>query len=221
MTLKKTYRKLWLRPTTVALKQLARRLHGRHGFEWVDPDAAAMEIPNARSAAVIAKSILSEFQPRRVIHVGCGTGSLLAVLQNAKCSVFGLECSDAALLECRAKKLPVRKFDLQRDSFDPADRFDVVVSIGVAERLPESMSERYVDFLCGLGDRIVFSATSPGRGGTDAINEQLAGYWIGKFCNRGWFLEDGRSMQWRYDWKTTGVVERHYYESVMIFRRLG
>ncbi len=132
----------------------------------VDPPARA-------SAPAIAKSIVGEFAPTSVIDVGCGTGALLLELQSMGMTVFGLEYSQVGLQICQSRNLRVNRFDLETEEI-PRDlgRFDLLISMEVAEHLLERYADPYVDLLCFLSDRIVFSAATPGQGGQDHVNEQ-------------------------------------------------
>ena len=144
-----------------------------------------MEGPASQSAARIAATIAEDLKPTTVIDVGCGTGALLAALRERGCRVCGLEYAEAALVHCRARQLEVEKFDLEHDTYRADRRFEVAISMEVAEHLPEGAADRYVDLLTRLAPVIVFTAASPGQGGTDHVNEQPPSYWIAKFRDRG------------------------------------
>jgi len=118
-----------------------------------------------RSAPRIAESILADLHPQSAVDVGCGSGALLAVLQSRGCRVLGMENSAAALRYCRSRGLQVIAFDLRRDVIADLPRFDVAVSMEVAEHLPEACAEHYTRVLTALSDSIVFTAAPPGQGG--------------------------------------------------------
>jgi 2-polyprenyl-3-methyl-5-hydroxy-6-metoxy-1,4-benzoquinol methylase len=86
------------------------------GHDWIyDSDyyEKTIEGPAARGAGRIADSILSDFKPASLIHVGCGTGALLEALSERGCEVFGLEYTEAALRYCHDRGLNVAKFDFR------------------------------------------------------------------------------------------------------------
>lgn len=178
-----------------------------------------VEGPAARSAGHIADSILSECKAASLVDVGCGTGALLDALRQRGCEVFGLEYAEAALEYCRGRGLDVEKFDLEREVFNRNRSFDVAVSMEVAEHLPETVADRYVDLLARLAPVVVLTAAPPGQGGADHINEQPPSYWIGKFQQRGFEYVDDVTQRWRETWKATGDVTDWYYQNLMIFRR--
>jgi hypothetical protein len=64
-------------------------------------------------------------------------------------------------------------------------RFDLVVSLEVAEHLPPEAAEVFVQSLTGLGSVILFSAAIPFQGGTHHVNERWPRYWTELFAKRG------------------------------------
>jgi len=170
------------------------------------------------SAPVIAQTILRDLKPKRVIDVGCGTGDVIAALREHGCEVAGLERSAAAIEVCRSRDLNVQAFDLEQDQLSEEANYDVVVSMEVAEHLPERIADRYVDLLTSLGPTIVFTAASPGQGGTDHINEQPPEYWHKKFATRGFRLVAELTRNWQDEWREGGQVAHWYHENLMIFR---
>jgi cyclopropane fatty-acyl-phospholipid synthase-like methyltransferase len=181
--------------------------------------ATSVEGPACRSATRIAATIVGDLKPTTVIDVGCGTGALLAALRERGCRVCGLEYAEAALAHCRARHLEVEKFDLENDDYPADRRFEVAISMEVAEHLPEEAADRHVDLLTRLASVIVFTAARPGQGGTDHVNEQAPSYWITKFHKRGFAHAHDQSREWSNSWKAGADVERWYYENLMIFRR--
>jgi SAM-dependent methyltransferase len=170
----------------------------------------------AGSCEAISESIVEHFQPKTVLDVGCGTGGLIMALRARGVNAFGLEYSQAALRLCRARGLDVRQFDLEHDSGD-GRKVDVVVSLEVAEHLPEHIADRFVDLLCASAPIVVMTAATPGQGGTDHVNEQPHEYWIEKFAKRGLTYQKDASMEWRALWTRLGAAPC-YCANVMIFR---
>jgi SAM-dependent methyltransferase len=182
-----------------------------------------IEMPARRSSPVMAASIVRDLHPQRVIDVGCGTGALLEALRAQGCQVSGLEHSQAALEYCRSRGLDVREFDLEQDSFAAGDQknWDVVVSMEVAEHLPQAVDERYLELLTSLGPVIVFTAATPGQGGHDHINEQPHEYWLEKFERRGFRRNAPLSDSWRNEWQASGQVQDWYCRNIMVLERAG
>jgi cyclopropane fatty-acyl-phospholipid synthase-like methyltransferase len=182
-------------------------------------DGREVEHSACRSASAIAKSIPADLNPQTVMGVGCGTGALPEVLREQGCKVAGLEYAESALKYCSDRKLEVQKFDLERMSLTDQRIYDLAISTEVAEHLPDACADRYVAFLTGLSSWIVFTAASPGQGGTDHVNEQPASYWISKFKSQGFERQETLSNRWKCAWERSGTVESHYYQNLLIFRK--
>lgn len=69
-------------------------------------------------------------------------------------------------------------------------QFDLVISLEVAEHLPPSSSESFVETLTTHGKVVLFSAAVPGQGGVNHINEQWPAYWKRLFEAREFLLVD-------------------------------
>ena len=69
-------------------------------------------------------------------------------------------------------------------------RFDLVLSLEVAEHLPEECAATFVESLIGLGSVILFSAAIPFQGGTHHVNEQWSNYWVKNFQEREYVVID-------------------------------
>lgn len=169
------------------------------------------------SSQVMASTIAEALKPRTVVDVGCGSGRLLMALRDLGISGVGLEYADAGVAMCRNRGLDVRQFDIEHHSF-PDIKPDVVISTEVAEHLPESCADRFVDLLCHFATEVVLTAAQPSVGGTDHVNEQPTDYWIKKFAARGYVFQREQSLQWRSDWREKGVAHC-FYSTTMIFRK--
>ncbi|HEU4929160.1 MAG TPA: hypothetical protein VFU38_04970, partial [Candidatus Krumholzibacteria bacterium] len=119
---------------------------------------------------------------------------------------------------CRKRNLPVAKFDVEKDRVSVAPRFDVAVSMEVAEHLPAPAADRYVDMLTRLAPVVVFTAATPGQGGNDHVNEQPHEYWIEKFASRGLVLDRDTANRWSGEWERGGRVRDWYHRNLMVFR---
>lgn len=170
-----------------------------------------------QSAPTVADSIIETFDPDSVLDVGCGTGALLHELNERSLAVAGLEYSREALKYCQRRSLEVVQFDLESDGDPfPGRRFDLVISVEVAEHLPATVADNFVDLICRYGNCVVFTAATPGQGGRDHVNEQPNQYWIEKFNDRGFqFLED-QTVRWRNTWKSKEVAP-WYSQNLMLF----
>jgi len=187
-------------------------IYNKDYYELVDAMAA-------RSVRPMAESMVRELAPKSVADVGCGTGALLAEFTARGLEGWGLEYSAAGLEFCRQRKLAVEKFDLTTGIPTSPRRFDLVVSMEVAEHVAAEFAGRLVDTLTRLADTAVFTAAVPGQGGgTEHVNEQPHDYWIGKFSERGFGFQEAVSLRWRAEWQAKGV-EACYWRNVMVFTK--
>jgi cyclopropane fatty-acyl-phospholipid synthase-like methyltransferase len=187
-------------------------LYSAEYFEYLDTVAAT-------SAEAIAGSVVRDLAPGTALDVGCGTGAVLVALRRRGVHVAGLEYADAAIGMCRGRNLDVKKFNLEADDLSAhGEQFDVVISTEVAEHLDARFADRYVDLLAQSAPLVVFTAATPGQGGTDHVNEQPHSYWIDKFGHRGFQLDAEISQRWRKEWKAGGTAV-WYYSNAMVFRR--
>ncbi len=83
--------------------------------------------------------------------------------------------------------IPAQDF-LARDLTRPLEidrRFDLAMSMEVAEHLPEARSASFVADLTRLAPAVLFSAAVPGQGGIEHMNERWQSDWIGLFAAQG------------------------------------
>jgi hypothetical protein len=69
-------------------------------------------------------------------------------------------------------------------------RFDLAICLEVAEHLPATRAEGFVEDLVKLAPVVLFSAAIPGQGGVNHINEQYLSYWANLFVLKDYVLLD-------------------------------
>ncbi len=156
------------------------------------------------SAEVTTPLLMSLVDIRSAVDVGCGVGTWLKVLMaHGVRDVLGI---DGEYVDRGALQIPSYRFlplDI-RQPFTLSRRFDVALSLEVAEHLPADCAEGFIDSLARLAPVILFSAAIPFQGGTDHINEQWPEYWAELFRRRGYVPIDCiRSHIWddpRVEW---------------------
>jgi hypothetical protein len=94
-------------------------------------------------------------------------------------------------------------------------RFDLVLSLEVAEHLPGDRADVFVETLTGLGPVVLFSAAIPHQGGTQHVNEQWPDYWRERFETRGYVVIDCiRRRVWQNE-----NVSWWYAQNVLVYAR--
>ena len=147
---------------------------------------------NTKYAATKILSILNDLAViNSVVDLGCGIGAWLCCAKNVFSRGGG---TDIRIRGLDGPYVPTKYRVISEQEFYPTDlskpinineRFDLVISLEVAEHLPENRAEGFVRDLCLLGDIILFSAAVPRQGGTEHINEQWQTYWANKFDKNG------------------------------------
>ena len=142
------------------------------------------------SAKEIVPLLLKLIEPGSVIDVGCGLGSWLSIFQKHHISdILGV---DGDFISRRSLLIPEKSF-LAHDLTSPLElerKFDLVLSLEVAEHLPEKIAGVFVQSLVDLGEVILFSAAIPFQGGTGHINEKWQDYWAERFSKHGYKAVD-------------------------------
>src|SRR5438552_12072354 len=142
------------------------------------------------SARAIVPTIIDLLRPASMVDIGCGSGYWLAAA--TEIGMKDTLCVDGVWALKTQLAIPRQRF-LEHDLRDPLKlgrRFDVALSLEVAEHLPESCAQTFVENLCELADRVVFSAAIPGQGGRNHLNEQWPGYWFDIFRRCGYECYD-------------------------------
>lgn len=120
-------------------------------------------------------------QLNSAIDLGCGIGTWLSVTKELGANK--VKGYDGDWVPREYLVIPEDSFvsyDLSKKIIDE-ERFDLAISLEVAEHLPESHSETFVETLCKFSDFVLFSAAIPGQGGEGHINLQWMNYWIEKY----------------------------------------
>ncbi len=158
------------------------------------------------SAVRAADIFLRHFAPKSVVDIGCGTGLYLAAFAARDVEVNGYDGSTAAIRKSPVKE-KVTLHDLE--AYLPAPkRYDLCLSIEVAEHLRPEAADTFVRTLAGFSDTLVFTAATPGQGSADIghINEQPHEYWIRKFEQQGFALDAEETEQIRQEMEAAEVI---------------
>jgi len=145
---------------------------------------------STRSAEALLPIVARYFTVRSVADFGAGQGAWLAVWQ--RLGVSDISALDGSYVDKASLLIP-------RDKFVSADlgqqvrlgrTFDLVQSLEVAEHLPTSAAETFVDNLVAHSAVVLFSAAAPGQGGEHHLNEQPYSYWRRLFSARNYVMLD-------------------------------
>jgi SAM-dependent methyltransferase len=163
-----------------------------------------------RSAQMVMRALAAlGVEPQSIIDVGCGVGEW----HNGHPDYTGID------YRVRSEDLliPPDRFvecDLNRE-FPQLDRtFDLCLCLEVAEHLKPSRAEDLVRFLCGLSDRVLFSAAIPHQGGNGHVNEQWMSWWAELFAREGF-----GAAECQPDVRHCEQVELWYRQNIVLYAR--
>ncbi|WP_338666942.1 class I SAM-dependent methyltransferase [Pseudodesulfovibrio methanolicus] len=145
-----------------------------------------------QSAQQMVPYIFEIIKPESIIDVGCGLGTWLSVFRQL--GAKEIKGIDGSWVDQSRLLIPSECFsslDLKEISQLEIDKkFDIAMSLEVAEHLNESEAESLVKSLTNMSDVVLFSGAIPYQGGTHHINEQWHSYWIDLFRKNGFEVLD-------------------------------
>ena len=145
--------------------------------------------PSLKSATEILPLVAEFVHPQSVIDIGCGVGTWLAVWQKFGAEIYGVD----------GDYVDRSQLFIDEENFYPANleervtlnkRFDLAMSLEVAEHLSPERADSFVEDLTRLADVILFSAAIPAQGGVGHVNEQWQSHWAQKFLRFGYVVVD-------------------------------
>jgi SAM-dependent methyltransferase len=182
-------------------------MHGvEAGYDEAFYDSIETHARNASAVMVPMLLDLTRADPiHSVVDVGCGLGTWLAAfVDHGVTDVVGVESDHLPPGRLRIPRDRLVETDLTAPP-DLGRRFDLALSLEVAEHLPPETADRFVAFLCGLAPVVMFSAAIPGQRGVHHVNEQWPAYWAERFAEHGYeprdwlrprVWDDGRVVWW-------------------------
>jgi hypothetical protein len=160
------------------------------GHDYDDRFFDYIERGARRSARHVIPFLREHLHVSSVVDIGCGRG--VWVDEWRRSGVDDVLGVDGAYVSRDRLLIPEECFtvvDLSKP-IHLGRRFDLVQSLEVAEHIPASKAEIFIDSLVTHGDVILFSAAVPGQGGEFHINEQPYEYWRCKFAFRNFEVID-------------------------------
>ena len=142
------------------------------------------------SAKIILPLIFSLTKPASVVDFGCGVGNWLATAKQLgveRC--LGLEGAWVKTQRLTLPDLDLKETDLEQP-VSLQERFDLAMSLEVAEHLAPGRADSFVADLCAASDVVLFSAAIPGQHGIGHQNEQWPSYWAERFIRHGYMPLD-------------------------------
>lgn len=126
------------------------------------------------------------------MDIGCGRGTWLKAFREACVErVFGIDGPWNSQENMVEEYIEFHPFDLNKEiKLQHHEKFDLAMSVEVAEHLEPSSSQQFISSLTNFSDVIIFGAAYPFQGGANHINEQPQTYWASIFISHGYLPFD-------------------------------
>lgn len=173
-------------------------------------DTARQEHQHSPKLAIALAKLLPKNQ--KVIDLGCGKGTYLKHL-----SENGFDCIG---YEGTPDILEIADFDkiIQHDLTQPltVEKTGTVICLEVAEHIEKEFEDQLLDNIDrACNGLLILSWALPGQGGRGHVNEQGAGYVIGRLKRMGYEMETHMSADLRY----AGSELWWFRKSIYVFRK--
>jgi methyltransferase family protein len=210
-------RSRYFRPTVEGLS----RLGERWDIDWLtyNPLVFAYYHEHAVASAPGVMRTIARLFPnaQTYVDVGAGSGAFAAEAQRLGRRTIAYEHSRFGRFLARRQGVDARAFDLEQGASEAGRLSDLVYCFEVAEHLDAALGDELVRFCAMRAPLVIFTAATPGQGGTDHKNEQPRDYWIGKFVAHGLRYNEGLSRELAEGFRDEGVRSKWLAENVMVF----
>jgi hypothetical protein len=157
-----------------------------YNFEWHRDHGAK----TTSSAETIIDILASFIKMDAVLDVGCGDGRWLSECRaRGANTISGVDgpWTDSTRLLVPSGAITIKELS---EPFNLERRYDLAMSLEVAEHVATQFSEVFVENLICHSDVVLFGAAIPYQGGFRHINEQWQSYWAKLFAARGFVAYD-------------------------------
>jgi hypothetical protein len=168
----------------------------------------------SRSASVVLGLLFAHYRPVSVVDIGCGRGAWLAAAEKlGATSLRGLDGAWVGRDVLLSDAIEFSAVDFEGDLPPLAAKYDLCISLEVAEHISQGNAKRFIDYLCHASDVILFGGAIKYQGGTNHLNEQWQSYWMDLFSQNGFQCLD---VVRPHVWNNTSV-EWWYRQNTFLF----
>lgn len=173
-----------------------------HWAETVHPVIAAardtMDKPSDGSEKRMLEVLHQFASPTSMVDFGCGLGRFLHLSKSMGVTeVLGLDIPEVDVKDRLIAKQEFMPADF-RNPISLDKRYDLALSVEVAEHLPLESAEVFVDSLTKASDLVMFGAAVPYQGGMGHVNENWLEFWSLLFAAKDYSAFDVfRPALWR------------------------
>lgn len=169
-----------------------------------------------KSANCIVPIVMTMAHPNSVIDFGCGTGSWLRAFREIGGieDLHGMDFGQVDGTQLEIKPEQFQQIDLTQP-LNIGRRFDLAITLEVAEHLPPEASAQFVENITRHADVVLFSAAIPGQQGDNHINCHYPSYWAKHFATHNFLCFDPiRPQVWH-----NSDIEPWYRQNALMFIR--
>jgi SAM-dependent methyltransferase len=137
----------------------------------------------------IADRIIDDFNPARVLDVGCAWGYLVAALRDRGVEAYGIDVSEYAIKNVRED---IKAFCSVCSITEPLPEelpqsYDLITCIEVFEHMHEEDGLRAMGNICNYSDKIIFSSSPDDITEQTHYNVQQLEYWSRQFAKNNFY----------------------------------
>lgn len=156
------------------------------------------------------------YQPESIIDFGCGIGAWLKSAGDLGVNeLHGLDGDWVNQKHLLHPNINLHSVDFTQP-LNLNKRYDLAMSVEVAEHFDEVHAAPFVESLCHASDVIIFGAAVPWQGGEGHVNEQMQSYWQALFNEKGFECIDyfrpklwqDKTIDWWYRQNTFLYVQK-------------
>jgi 2-polyprenyl-3-methyl-5-hydroxy-6-metoxy-1,4-benzoquinol methylase len=165
------------------------------------------------SARKILRIVFETYRPKTMVDFGCGYGTWLSAARDMGVKkVVGFDGDWVSKEDLYSADIDFNVADLEK-KIKVKDKFDMAISLEVAEHLRPESAEIFIKSICNASDVILFGAAIEDQNGTNHINTQWQSYWVDLFKKQGYQCYDiVRSQVWN-----SKNVEFWYKQNTFLF----
>lgn len=149
------------------------------------------------SAEIVLNTVNTVFPFRSVIDFGCGYCAWLTAAEALGASKLrGLDGPWVDVSKLMSRAIDFSHVDFEQRIPDQG-KFDLAMSLEVAEHISETAARFFIDALCAASDTVLFGAAIPGQVGRHHVNLKWQSWWAARFEERGYVAIDAvRPQLW-------------------------
>lgn len=162
-------------------------------------DTSSWDDETGRSSArSVADRIVGIANPRTVLDVGCGRGTLVQALAEKGVEASGVDASEDAVAGAHAD---VRDRLRVAAATEPIEgRYDLVSCLGVVERLTPVEAQAAIDGITAATDLVLFSSNPGDHDEATHVNTRPTAQWVAWFAERGLFRRTDVDLSFISPW---------------------